>query len=257
MTIDIAQEDGITLITINRPEQRNALDVATAAALHDALVAFEDHENSRVAIITGAGTKSFCAGADLRGTLETDLTPAQRSLTAAGRSLIRDPGLTKPIIAAINGHALGGGFELALLCDIRVASTSATFGLTEVTIGSMPGSGGTQRLPRIVPPGIVMHLALTGERIGAEEAFRIGLVTRVTKPESLMSEAMLIASRVAANAPLAVRAVKQALKQGQDMPLQQGLMYERNLFNLLRESEDRIEGRRSFAEKRKPQFQGR
>ncbi|MGF7160408.1 E-phenylitaconyl-CoA hydratase [Rhodoligotrophos appendicifer] len=257
MTIDIAHEGRITLITINRPEARNALDPASAAALHDALAAFEADADSRVAIVTGAGDRSFCAGADLRGVLDPDITLAQRAVGGSDASLVRDPGLTKPVIAAVNGYSLGGGFELALICDIRIASTTASFGLTEVAVGSMPGSGGTQRLPRLIGPGIAAHLALTGERIDAAEAFRIGLVTRVTEPDALMAEARAIAARIEANAPLSVRAVKQALRQGQDMPLSQGLIYERNLFNLLRESEDRIEGRRAFAEKRQPVFKGR
>ncbi|WP_342642093.1 enoyl-CoA hydratase/isomerase family protein [Rhodoligotrophos ferricapiens] len=257
MTIDVVHEDQVSLITINRPEARNALDPATARALYEALAAFEQDENRRVAIITGAGDKAFCAGADLRAALDPDVTLAQRALSPGDASLVRDPGLTKPVIAAVNGYALGGGFELALICDIRIASTNASFGLTEVTVGSMPGSGGTQRLPRIIPPGTAMHLALTGERIDAAEAYRIGLITRMTKPEMLLDEARAIAARIAANAPLSVRAVKQAIRNGQDMPLAQGLAYERNLFNLLRESEDRMEGRRAFAEKRKPVFRGR
>lgn len=257
MSIDVSGDGRITIITINRTEARNALDPDHAAALHEAMLAFEQDDSSTVAIITGAGDRAFCAGADLRLQVATDTTTAARALSNTDASLVRDPGLTKPIIAAVNGYALGGGFELALICDIRVASTNAVFGLTEVAVGSMPGSGGTQRLPRIVAPGVAMHLALTGERIDAAEAYRIGLVTRLVELDELMECALAIARVIDANAPLSVRAVKRAIRNGQDLPLQQGLAYERMLFNLLRDSDDRQEGRRAFGEKRKPVYQGR
>lgn len=257
MTIQVEKRGAITLLTIDRPEARNALNPASSQLLYAALAEFEADGNARVAIVTGSGTKAFCAGADLRGVIDSDATLAQRALSPSDASLVRDPGLTKPVIAAVNGYALGGGFELALICDIRICSKDASFSLAEVTIGSMPGSGGTQRLPRIVAPGIATYLALTGDRIDAAEAYRIGLVTKVTESVDLMTEAFAIAERIAANAPLSVKAVRQALRQGQDVPLAHGLIYERNLFNLLRESEDRREGRAAFAEKRKPVFRGR
>ncbi len=257
MTIETAREGHVTVITINRPEASNALDSESAAALDAALRSFESDSGARVAILTGAGEKAFCAGADLRARAEPDMTPAERALSRGDPSLVRDPGLTKPTIAAINGYALGGGLELALICDIRLCSSNAVFALPEATVGSMPGSGGTQRLSRAVGPGTAAYLALTGDRIDAGEALRIGLVMRITETGALMAEARAIAQRVAANAPLAVRAIRQALRQGQDMPLAQGLLYERSLFNLLRESEDRQEGRRAFAEKRRPVFRGR
>lgn len=257
MTIQVEKRGAITLLTIDRPEARNALNPANSQLLYASLAEFEADGNARVAIVTGSGTKAFCAGADLRGVIDSDATLAQRALSSSDASLVRDPGLTKPVIAAVNGYALGGGFELALICDIRICSKDASFSLAEVTIGSMPGSGGTQRLPRIVAPGIATYLALTGDRIDAAEAYRIGLVTKVTEAADLMTEAFAIAERIAANAPLSVKAVRQALRQGQEVPLAQGLIYERNLFNLLRESEDRREGRAAFAEKRKPVFRGR
>lgn len=257
MTIRTEKRGFVTLLTIDRPEARNALNPETARLLYASLEAFEADPEARVAVITGAGDKAFCAGADLRGEPGSDMTTAQRALNSGDFSLARDPGLTKPVIAAVNGYALGGGLELALICDIRICSTNASFSLPEVTVGSMPGSGGTQRLQRVVAPGVAAHLVLTGERVDAAEAFRIGLVTKVTAPSDLLSDALAVAESIAGNAPLAVKAVRQALRQGQDMPLAQSLIYERNLFNLLRESEDRLEGRAAFAEKRKPNFRGR
>lgn len=257
MTINVSRDKRTTIITINRPKVRNALDPDSATALHEAMVSFDADKSSTVAIITGAGDRAFCSGADLRVAASAGATPAARAMDRADASLVRDPGITKPMIAAVNGYALGGGFELALICDIRIASRTAFFGLTEVSVGSMPGSGGTQRLPRIIPPGIALHLALTGERINAAEAYRIGLVTRVTEPDHLLEEALAVARGIDANAPLSVRAVKRAMRQGQDVPLAQGLAYERTLFNLLRDSEDRQEGRLAFREKRKPVYQGR
>ncbi len=257
MTIDLTRDGRITVITINRPDAHNALDPESAEALHEAMLAFDADDASTVAIITGTGERAFCTGADLRAAAATDMTPALRALGRGDASLVRDPGVAKPMIAAVNGYALGGGFELALICDIRVASRKAIFGLTEVAVGSMPGSGGTQRLPRIVAPGVAAHLALTGEHVDAAEAYRIGLVTRLFEPEALIEGALAVARAIDANAPLSVRAVKRAIRQGQDMPLAQGLSYERALFNLLRDSEDRQEGRRAFREKRKPSYQGR
>ena len=257
MTIRTVRDGPVTVIVIDRPEVRNALDPASARSLGDAFASFEADETSTVAILTGAGDKAFCAGADLSGGNIVEDGPPRAVFAGTDRSLVADPGMTKPIVAAINGYALGGGLELSLLCDIRMASSSAQFGLTEVAVGSMPGSGGTQRLPRIVGPGVAMHLALTGERIDAAEALRIGLVTRVCDPARLMDDAIAIARRIDANAPLSVRAVKKAIRSGLDMTLAEGLACERMLFNILRESEDRQEGRQAFREKRPPVWRGR
>jgi E-phenylitaconyl-CoA hydratase len=257
MSIDVTRAGRIAIITLNRPEASNALNPEDAGILQQALLDFDADRDLTVAIVTGAGPKAFCAGADLSRAVESEATAAETALARADRSLVRDPGIAKPLIAAINGHALGGGLELALICDIRVAATNATFGLPEVAVGSLPGSGGTQRLQRVVAPGAALHLCLTGERIDAAEAYRIGLVTRLVPPEQLMQAALVIARKIDGNAPLSVRAVKQAVRQGQDMPLAQALLHERMLFNLLRASADRIEGRRAFREKRPPKFEGR
>jgi len=257
MTIDVARDGRIAVITLNRPDAHNALTPEDSARLMQSLLDLDSEPSVSVLILTGAGPKAFCAGADLSRVVDTTATAAELALGGSDRPLVRDPGIAKPLIAAVNGHALGGGMELALICDIRVASTNATFGLPEVAVGSLPGSGGTQRLQRVVAPGVALHLALTGERIDAAEAYRIGLVTRLVPPEKLMEEAFAVARRIDGNAPLSVRAVKQAVRAGQDMGLAQGLAYERQLFNLLRFSADRLEGRAAFREKRPPKYEGR
>jgi E-phenylitaconyl-CoA hydratase len=257
MTIDVARDGRIAIVTLNRPEAHNALSPEDSAVLHRTLLDLDADAAVNVIIVTGAGPKAFCAGADLSRVVDTTATAAEMALGGADRPLVRDPGIAKPLIAAVNGHALGGGLELALICDIRIASTNATFGLPEVTVGSLPGSGGTQRLQRVVAPGVALHLALTGERIDAAEAYRIGLVTRLAPPEKLMEEALAVARKIDGNAPLSVRAVKQAVRAGQDMGLTQGLAFERQLFNLLRFSADRLEGRQAFREKRPPKYEGR
>ncbi|HYG91745.1 MAG TPA: enoyl-CoA hydratase-related protein [Azospirillum sp.] len=257
MGILVERTGAVTVLIIDRPQARNALDPPTAAALREALLGFEADAEARVAVITGAGDKAFCAGADLSQVRGEDSPPAVQALDPVNQGLVTDPGLTKPLIAAINGYALGAGLELALVCDIRVAADTASFALPEVQIGSLPGSGGTQRLSRVVGLGPALHLTLTGERVDAAEALRIGLVTRVVPAAELRSEAMRIAERIAANAPLSVRAAKRAVRQGAEMDLAAGLALERLLFTTLKTTEDRAEGRRAFAEKRSPRFTGR
>ncbi len=167
------------------------------------------------------------------------------------------PGTDKPIICAINGYALGVGLELALACDIRIAVETARFGLPEVRVGSIPGAGGTQRLPRMVGMGDALLMLLTGDHIDSAEALRIGLINRVVPADRLMEEAVGIAGRIAANAPLSVRAVRRLALQGTDLPLEAAIRAERHVWGLLRDTEDRIEGRRAFQQKRKPVYHGR
>jgi len=257
MGLIVGRTGAVTVLTIDRPQARNALDPATAAELRQALLGFEADAEARVAVITGAGEKAFCAGADLSSVRGEEAGPAVQALDPANQGLVTDPGLTKPLIAAINGYALGAGLELALLCDLRIAADTASFALPEVQIGSLPGSGGTQRLSRVVGLGPALHLTLTGERIDAAEALRIGLVTRIVPAAELMAEALRIAERIAANAPLSVRAAKRAVRQGAEMGLADGLALERLLFTALKATEDRAEGRRAFAGKRPPRFTGR
>lgn len=263
MTIRFELEGAIALLTIDRPKVHNALDFETSDALVEAWVRFRDDDDLRVAILTGAGERSFCAGADLRGVGDfyRNLTSAERlrrseQIPGLG-GITKNLSIDKPIIAAVNGYCLAGGLEIALSCDLRIASDNATFGLPEVTRGMLPGAGGTQRLPRLIGPERALDLIMTGRRIDADEALRIGLVTRVVSLSALRSEAIALANTIAENGPLAVRAAKAAVWRGLDLPLEEGLRLEQQLAEPVRQSEDAQEGPRAFLEKRKPEFKGR
>jgi E-phenylitaconyl-CoA hydratase len=258
MPVTLEVSDFIATVTLNRPEAMNAIDPESAAQLQAAWHEISTRNDVRVGILTGAGELAFCTGADLKKTMPPAESFAElhfgSKTDAVPVSTLQTP---KPMIAAINGFALGGGLELAMLCDIRVAASSAMFGLPEVSIGSIPAGGGTQRIVRAVGQSDAMLMLLGGERIDAQEALRIGLVSRVVEPQELAVLARSIASRIAANAPLAVVAVKKLAQIGGELPLAAGLELEQQSFGILRNSEDRIEGRRAFSEKRKPNFRGR
>lgn len=256
MTLDISVKDRIATITINRPQALNSFDMETRRQMHEAWRRLRTDDEIWVAIITGAGEKSFSTGSDLKNSL-----PSERSF--ASQQYGGDPVPTflgdlhlvdKPVIAAINGYAVGGGLELALACDIRLCSENASFALSEVKIGSIPGGGGTQRLVRAIGMSDAMLMLLSAEKIDAAEAHRIGLVSRVYPQAELLAQATALAQRITANAPLAVRAVKRVAYQGLDLPLSHGLAMERQVFGLLYNSADRIEGRKAFSEKRKPVY---
>ncbi|WP_232839887.1 enoyl-CoA hydratase/isomerase family protein [Nocardia aurea] len=251
---------GATLVlTMNRPEAMNAIDPSMAAALRSAWQQAAGDDAIRVVVLTGAGERAFCAGADLKRTPPPPRSFAQthlnREVTVTAVTPPAD--FVKPVIAAVNGIAVGGGFELALATDIQIAATSARFGLTEARIGSLPGAGGTQRLARRVPIGIAQRWLLTGEIFDADTALRFGLVSELVDSKELVVRALEIAGLIAANAPLAVRAGKRALYAAQDQTLAQGLEYEQLLWGALRDTHDRLEGRAAFAEKRPPQYRGR
>ncbi len=263
MPVKFETAERIAILTISRPLAMNALDEETLASLNEAWIDFRDNPELWVAIITGAGGKAFCAGADIK-----DLAKYFRTKTAIQRKAKadREPGMGgitrnleiwKPIIAAINGHCLAGGLEIALACDIRIASENATFGLPEVSRGIIPGAGGTQRLPRLIPLGKSLEMILTGDRIDAQEAYRIGLVNRVVPPDQLLPEATKLAERICRNAPLAVQAAKEAVYRGLDLPLSEGLRLEQFLAEPICQSEDAKEGPRAFFEKRPAQFKGK
>lgn len=263
MSIRFESEGPVALLTIDRPKVHNALDFETSDALVDAWMRFRDDDELRVAILTGAGERSFCAGADLRGVGDfyKTLTSTQRlrrseQLPGLG-GITKNLAIDKPIIAAVNGHCLAGGLEIALSCDLRIASENASFGLPEVTRGIIPGAGGTQRLPRLVGPERALDLIMTGRRIDAREAERIGLVTRVVAQNDLHEETLALANAIAANGPLAVQAAKAAVWRGLDVTLEEGLRLEQLLAEPVRQSEDAQEGPRAFLEKRKPEFKGR
>jgi enoyl-CoA hydratase/carnithine racemase len=259
-TLEITREAGIACLTLNRPDKRNAIDDATRDALAQAFAGFEADAAIRVVILTGAGT-AFCAGVDL-ATPGNVVQPARQSSVAS--PVVTRPRLTaaldafaKPVIAALNGVAVGGGLEMALACDIRIASTSAKFGLTEVRIGSLPGSGGTQRLVGAVGRTLAAQMLLTGELISAERALASGLVSELHTPEILMGRAFALGKIIAENAPLSLVAVKKALRAATDLPLAAGFELERSLYGALALTQDRQEGRKAFREKRKPSFQGK
>jgi E-phenylitaconyl-CoA hydratase len=264
----VAVDDGtIRTIQINRPERLNALDPPSIKRLRQEFVRFRDDARLHVCVITGVGSKSFSVGADLSETrpdtrnfahalLETDEVSIEAGNYIRGLNLARLQ-IDKPIIAAINGFAVGGGLELALACDIRIASSNATLGLPEVKLGSIPAVGGIQRLIRSVPLSAAMTMILTGASLSAEQALQIGLVSEVLPPDKLMLRAVELASTIANNAPLAVKAALMLATRGLDMTVAQGMVLEELTWGTLRSTEDRIEGRSAFSEKRPAVFKGR
>ncbi len=262
MTIRFEVDGAVALLTIDRPKVHNALDFETSDALIAAWQRFRDDDSLWVAILTGAGDRSFCSGADLRGVGDfyKSMTSAQRlrrsELVPGLGGITKNLSIDKPIIAAINGHCLAGGLEIALSCDLRIASQTASFGLPEVSRGIIPGAGGTQRLPRLIGPERALDLIMTGRRIDALEAERMCLVSRVVAPERLQAEALKTAKQIAENGPLAVRAAKSAVWRGLDLCLEEGLRIEQLIAEPVRQSEDAQEGPRAFLEKRKPVFKG-
>lgn len=258
MTIDVTVQDTVAEIVLNRPEALNAIDPEMREQLRRVWARIHEDDDIRVAVLTGAGERAFCVGSDLKRTPPPPESYAQRAFgQPASDHLLATLETDKPLICAVNGLAVGGGLEIALACDIRIASDNASFGLSEVRVGSIPGAGGTQRLPRMVGHSAAMQMLLTGDRIDAAEAYRIGLVSELCRPDELRARARQIAGRIAANAPLAVRAVKRLVQQGADMPLSTAVAVENYVWGLLRDTEDRIEGRRAFQEKRPPEYRGR
>lgn len=258
MSIIYEVKDSVATIVLNRPEAMNSLDPESLVELNNAFGVANRDESVRVVVLTGNGDKAFCTGSDLKKTMPPKESFAELTF-GKPRWLYPFAGMEidKPMICAVNGFALAGGMELALACDIRIASSNAQFGQSEVCVGSIPAAGGTQRLPRMVGMSDAMLMMLTGDRIDADAALRIGLVSRVVPLESLMDEAMKIARRIADNAPLAVRAVKRLVRDGLDLPLLTAIQAEQFALGLLRDTEDRLEGRRAFQEKRKPVFAGK
>jgi E-phenylitaconyl-CoA hydratase len=258
MTIDVTVQDRIAEIVLNRPEALNAIDPEMREELRAVWTRVHEDDEIRVAVVTGSGERAFCVGSDLKKTPPPPESYAQRAFgQAQSDHLLATLQTDKPLVCAVNGVAVGGGLEIALACDVRIASETASFGLSEVRVGSIPGAGGTQRLPRMISSSVAMQMLLTGDRIDAAEAWRVGLVSEVCAPDALLPRAREIAARIAANAPLSVRAVKRLVQQGADMPLDTAVRFENYVWGLLRDTEDRIEGRRAFQEKRPPEYRGR
>ena len=256
-TLLLERDGASAVIIINRPKVLNALNTQTIDELRRAILDVKRDAAVRAVILTGAGEKSFVAGADINE-LAVQSPTGGREHALTGQhvfDLIENMG--KPVIAAINGYALGGGCELAMACTLRIAADTAKLGQPEVSLGLLPGYAGTQRLPRLVGKGKAMEMMLTGAPIAAEEALRIGLVTRVVAAADLMAEAKKLAAQLAASAPVAMRYIINAVNKGVEMPFAEACQYEATLFGLVASTEDMREGTNAFLEKRKAAFKGR
>jgi len=249
--------DGIAWITLNRPESMNAISDTMRAEIPKALAQAEADDSVRVILISGAGERAFCAGADVKGFNAVDSLVQYRQGRAHTHWILAFDRARKPIIAAIHGYCLGGGLEIALACDIRIAAEGSRFGLPEVSRGTLPGSGGTQRLARMVGLGRALDIALSADHVNAEDAFDMGLVSRLVPRAELMSAAEALAKRIASHAPLSVLLVKEAVRGSLETDLPTGLRVEADLSALIASTEDRVEAGRAFREKRKPVFKGR
>lgn len=250
------EADGVAIVTINRPDKLNALNADTVQQLDRVLRSARDDDGVRVIILTGSGEKAFVAGADIAEL--SRMGPMDGvSISREGQATFRMmEAMPKPVIGAINGFALGGGLELALACHIRIASSRAKFGLPEVKLGIIPGYGGTIRLPRLVGRGRALELMLTGEMIDADEAYRIGLVNRVTEPGALLDAARELARKMIANGPIAIALALESVDRGMSTTIDDAQTLESNLFGLLASTGDMREGMTAFLEKRKAEFRG-
>ena len=253
----IDRDGAVALVTVNRPKVLNALNMQTLDELRRAVLDLKRDDAIRAVVLTGAGEKSFVAGADINE-LATQTPTTGREHAMSGQhifDLIEHMG--KPVIAAINGFALGGGCELAMACTIRLAADTARLGQPEINLGIIPGYGGTQRLARIVGRGRALEMLLTGDMLTAQEAHRFGLVNRVFQAADLMAEARKLAATLAAKAPIAVRYILEAVHRGLDMPFAEAQNFEATLFGLVASTDDMREGTKAFLEKRKADFKGR
>ena len=256
MSIDLTIENHVASITINRPDRMNAMDAEHYAGLSAAWERVRDDADIRVAVITGAGDKSFSAGADLKSFLNQQPPLAELLLTQKNQLLNRGLEVWKPIVAAVNGYCIGGGMTLLLATDLRVCVEHATFSVAEVKRGVFPANGGTQRIAQQLPHPIAMEMLLLGDSFDAQTALRWGLVNKVVKPAELMDTALEYAQRLARNAPLAVQSAKELALRSRDVDLATGLRMEQMMLRLLQTSTDVGEGTKAFAEKRAPAFTG-
>src|SRR5712672_975889 len=255
--VKLEKKNQIAYVTIDRPKVLNALNMATMQELWQVFSELKDDKQIRVVILTGGGEKAFVAGADINELAKNNTVEA-KEYTHRGQNVLNlIENLGKPVIACINGFALGGGCEIALACTMRLASENAKLGQPEVKLGIIPGYGGTQRLPRLVGKGVAMQMVLAGEMITAQDALRIGLVNEVVAPADLIPRGEAIAAKIIANAPLAVQYAMEAVNKGLEMPLAEGLYLEAVLFGVCCATEDKKEGTSAFLEKRAAQFKGK
>lgn len=256
-SIAVELKEHLAIVTINRPDALNAFNYETLSELQASVEQLRTNPDVRVVIFTGAGEKAFSVGADLKERKTLSDQEVQRNIFKIGEVFSTIDQLPQPTIAAINGFAFGGGMELALSCDFRIAVTGTSMGLTETSLAIIPGAGGTQRLPRLIGQAKALELILTAKRLTSEEALEYGLLTKVTERENLLNESVEFAGQMLANGPLALKQAKFAVKQGMNADLQTGLQIERKAYEVIIPTEDRIEALSAFAEKRKPQFKGK
>jgi enoyl-CoA hydratase/carnithine racemase len=250
----VDKKDGIWIVTLNRPDVMNAVNKQLLSKCNQLAKEAFYADDLRVVIITGAGDKAFCSGADLRERKALRMGEVRQFIQVIRDTFSLIENLPRPVIAAINGIALGGGTEMALACDIRLADPAATMGLTEVKWGIIPGGGGTQRLPRVVGKGMAKELIFTGKVIDAQEAFRIGLINSISEPGKVLDEALEMARTICENAPIAVAQAKSVINRGMEMDINNALQIETNAYEMVIPTKDRIEGLKAFLEKRKPEY---
>ncbi|MBM7579803.1 enoyl-CoA hydratase-related protein [Jeotgalibacillus terrae] len=256
-TIQLEQKEGLAIITLNRPESMNAFNYQMLSELGQTAEALRINPDVRVVIIRGAGDRAFSVGADLKERKTLTEQQVKRNIYKIGEVFSTIEALPQPVIAEINGHAFGGGMELALACDFRLADREAKMGLTETSLAIIPGAGGTQRLPRVIGEAKAMELILTAKRFTGEEALSYGLLTKAVEKEALHEEVLSLANAMLANGPIALQQAKYAIKAGMNADLQTGLKIERKAYEITIPTEDRVEALIAFSEKRKPEFKGK
>lgn len=255
LTVEV--QDGVAVLMFTRTDAANALSVQMLHEINEALETIHYDHSIRAVIVTGEGEKAFCAGADLKERKGMNEEETRKTIALIGKTVNHFEALAQPVIAAINGVAFGGGLELALACDIRMASSTAKLGLTETALGIIPGAGGTQRLPRLIGTGKAKELIYTARRLSAEDAYQYGIIEHIVEPQNLLEQAKELAREIAKNAPLSLIQAKTAINQGMQTDIATGLQIESLAYSRLLLTEDRLEGLKAFQEKRSPVYSGK